>query len=107
MLAKIEDKIVGSCVVSIGEETNFLVTIYVLPGYEGRGIGTKMWDVARNFLDKNKDTIVTVAEYTNAVHFYKKLGFIETGKRIVDDKHKMKSGNIIPELEMKLDKSLL
>jgi ribosomal protein S18 acetylase RimI-like enzyme len=107
LLAKIGDKIVGSCVVSIEEETNSLVTIYVLPGYEGRGIGTKMWSVARNFLDKNKDTIVTVADYTNAVHFYKKLGFVETGKRIVDDKHKMKSGNIIPEIEMKLDKSLI
>jgi hypothetical protein len=47
------------------------------------------------------ESTVEVATYnSNAIAFYKKLGFIETGRRFTNEKTRMKSGSIIPEMEM-------
>jgi hypothetical protein len=46
--------------------------------------------------------VVEVATYnTNAIKFYERLGFVDTGKRISDPKLMMKSGAIIPVMEMR------
>ena len=60
------------------------------------------WKKAKEFFDKSKDIIVQVAIYNKqAISFYKKLGFIDTGKRFSDEKYKMPiSGAVIPEIEM-------
>jgi hypothetical protein len=34
------------------------------------------------------------------MEFYKRLGFQDTGKRWEDEKFKMKSGAVLPQLEM-------
>jgi ribosomal protein S18 acetylase RimI-like enzyme len=45
---------------------------------------------------------VEVATYNaNAIRFYEGLGFVDTGKRMSDPKFTMKSGAIIPEMEMR------
>jgi ribosomal protein S18 acetylase RimI-like enzyme len=100
LIAKDDDKVVGLCSVIKEVERNKLSTLYVLPEYQGKGIGRALWERARGFLDTNKDTYLEVATYNaNAIAFYTKLGFEDTGKRL-DFQGTLKSGNAIPEMEM-------
>ena len=73
-----------------------------MPGLQGRGLGKALWAKASEFLDLTKDTTVEVASYnTKAIEFYRKIGFTETGKQIENEKlRKMKSGAVMPEMEM-------
>ena len=100
LVAKDNDKVVGLCSVMKETERNKLSTLYVLPEYQGKGVGRALWEQACSFLDMNKDTYLEVATYNaNAIAFYSKLGFEDTGKRL-DFHAVMKSGNAIPEMEM-------
>jgi len=100
-VAKEGDRVVGVCYVVVHLEKNQLQSIYVLPGYQGKGVGAALWHEAQKNLDASKDTIVQVATYnTSAIQFYERLGFVDTGKRWSDESFRMKSGAVIPELEM-------
>lgn len=102
LVAKKDGKVVGLCRVFKHPDRNQLYAIYVLPEYHGQGIGTAMWNAAQQYIDSTKHTIVEVATYnTNAIKFYERLGFVDTGKRMSDPKFTMKSGAIIPEMEMR------
>jgi ribosomal protein S18 acetylase RimI-like enzyme len=99
--AKENDHVVGVCRLIKHEDKNELKAIYVLPEYQGRGVGKMFWNKALKFFDSRKDTIVNVVVYnTNAIEFYKKLGFKDTGKRLLDERFRMQSGAIPPEMEM-------
>ena len=102
LIAKDKIKVVGICVIVKEKEFNQLQAIYVLSEYQGKGIGTMLWNEVKKFLNIKKDTIVQLAIYNKqAENFYKKLGFVDTGKRIKDEKYKMPiSGVVIPEMEM-------
>ena len=103
IVAKDGDRVVGMCYAVIHEDKNQLEAIYILPEYHGRGIGTKLWNAVLPFFDKTKDIYVEVADYNEkAIGFYKKLGFIDTGRRFSDERFKMKSGAMLPEMEMKI-----
>lgn len=102
LVAKAGGEVIGVSRVIRDEEFNKLQTLYVLPEHQGKGVGTALWEEGKKFLDTTKDTVLEVATYnTNAINFYKKLGFEDTGRRITDERFRMKSGNIVPELEMK------
>lgn len=103
LVAKDSEKIVGVCRVVIRDEFNQLQAIYLLPEYQGKGIGMKLWDEAKKFFDETKDTIVHVATYNQkAIAFYQKLGFVDTGKRFTEERHRMPvSGVLIPEMAMR------
>ncbi len=101
LLLEYKGEIVALCNVVKEQEYNQLQAIYVLPEYQGLGLGPALWFEAKKFLDANKNTIVHVASYNNrAIRFYEKLGFISTDKVFSDEKFKMRNGAIIPELEM-------
>lgn len=95
-------QIVGLARIIIREEYNQLQAIYVLPEYQGKGIGFKLWNEALRFFDEKKDTVVHVATYnTNAISFYTSLGFTDTGKRFSEERHRMPISKVlIPEMEM-------
>ena len=60
-----------------------------------------LWNEARNFFDPAKDTTVELVSYNvNAINFYTKLGFRDTGERFSRENFRMKSGNSMPEMEM-------
>lgn len=108
LVAKDREKVVAFCFLTKEENKNQLQAIYILPEYQGMGIGTKIWEQVKGFFNKEKDVYVEVAEYNEkAISFYKKLGFVDTGRRWTDENFRMKSGAMMPEMEMKLDKSLL
>jgi len=94
-------KIVGLCRIERLPDKNRLRTIYVLPEYQSKGIGTMMWEEIQKYTDAKKDITVEVATYNKkAIAFYEKLGFQDTGKRFKDERFYMKSKNTIPEIEM-------
>lgn len=102
LVAKDGDTVIGACKAEKCESANDLTAIYVLPSHQGQGIGTMFWEKVKDFFGNKKDIIVHVATYNvQAINFYQKLGFIDTGKRFTKEKHKMPiSGVFIPEMEM-------
>jgi len=101
LIAKEGIKVVGVCRVIVKDDRNQLQAIYILPENQGKGIGSLLWQEAQKYLDSGKDVYVELAVYNkNALEFYKKFGFTDTGRRIQDEKLRMKSGNVIPEMEM-------
>ena len=101
LVAKKGDMTIGVCRVGKHADGNHLYALYVLPEYHRQGVGTALWNIAQRYLDPTKHTLVEVATYNvNAVKFYEKLGFVDTGRRMRDPRFTMKSGAIIPEMEM-------
>lgn len=100
-VAVVDGEVVGVSRLIQEEETNHLQTLYVHPEYQGRGIGTALWKEMRVFLDPEKDTVLEVATYyQNAIDFYEGLGFEDTGERFLEERFRMKSGAIVPEMRM-------
>lgn len=108
LVAEDNGMIVGVCRIYIRETYNQLQAIYVLPVFQGKGIGTILWNRCLDIFDPNKDIIVQVATYnTHAISFYTNLGFQDTGKRFSEERHRMPvSHNLIPEMEMRIEKAL-
>jgi GNAT superfamily N-acetyltransferase len=101
LVAKEGNKIVGVCGVEKDASRNKLRSIYVLPTYQGHGIGKMFWNRVQRFFDPRKDIVVHVASYNkNAIAFYERCGFKDTKKRFTDERHKMRNGAIIPEMEL-------
>jgi len=103
LIAKDGERVIGVCTAIKREAENQLQTIYVLPEYQGRGIGTMLWQESEKFFDPEKDTVIDVADYNaNAIKFYEKLGFADSGKpHRQNERFKMKSGAMISEMEMR------
>lgn len=103
-VAQEEDAIIGVAFLEI-KEKNKLRAIYVLPEETGKGVGSTLWEAVSKHIDPSKEIIVHVATYNErAIAFYKKLGFVDTGKRFTEERHRMPvSGVLIPEMEMRLE----
>lgn len=102
LVAKNNNEVVGVCRVIKEDKLNKLEAIYVLPEFQGQGIGKMFWIEALKFWNNDKIIIVQVASYnSNAIRFYERLGFVDTGKRFTDENLKMPvSGILIPEMEL-------
>lgn len=99
LVAKEEEKILGFIRLRILTDSVELVSLYVHPEYNGKGIGTKLWLWALKELPKSKPITVEVASYTKAVGFYKKIGFVDTGERYTKEKM-LSSGTGMPLMKM-------
>lgn len=94
-------KIVGVCNVLRNEDRNVLRSLYVLPKYQGRGVGSALWDEVQDFLDSEKDTVVEVVDYNQpAIDFYISKGFVATGKQRQEERFRMQSGAIFTGVEL-------
>lgn len=103
-VAEEDTKIVGFCYVSKGNpgEHNKLRAIYVNTTYQGKGVGTLLWQEAEKFFDSDISTDVQVVAYNDkAIGFYKGLGFVETGERITDDEdYRLRTGFVLPLMNL-------
>ena len=100
-VAKDGDRIVGVCRVIIENDSNELKMLYVHPKFQGKGIGKALWKESKKLFNENNRIFVNVATYNNqAIKFYEKLGFKDTGKRFEEEKFRFKNGANIPEMEM-------
>ncbi len=99
-VAKENGEVMGFCYVQKGDEgnPNKLLAIYVSEESQGKGVGTELWNTALSELNPLVDTEVQVVAYNdNAIQFYKRIGFIDEGKRILDDgDYRLKSGTVLP-----------
>jgi ribosomal protein S18 acetylase RimI-like enzyme len=101
LVAKEKDKVVGLCRIIKRKDKSVMEAIYILPEYQRLGIGSSVWREAQKLLDPKKDVVVQVATYnTDAIEFYKRRGFRDTGKRWAEEKFRLKSGAVIPAMEM-------
>jgi ribosomal protein S18 acetylase RimI-like enzyme len=98
-VAKVNQKVVGFCTVVRGSEQNSLAEIYIIPAFQRKKIGRRLWDTARQFIDQNKDTTVALLRFNiRAKKFYEGLGFAETG--VSWEGENLKSGNRTTVIEM-------
>jgi ribosomal protein S18 acetylase RimI-like enzyme len=98
-VAKLNKKVIGFCTVVRGSEQNSLSEIYIIPAFQGKKIGRRLWDSARQFIDRNNDTTVALLRFnTPAKKFYEGLGFAETG--ISWEGENLKNGNDATVIEM-------
>jgi ribosomal protein S18 acetylase RimI-like enzyme len=101
LLAEYQGKIIGLCNAINDICHNEIQAIYVLPKYQGRGLGSSLWKEASKIFDLQKNTFVNVVSYNKqAINFYKKLGFEITGEVFFDERFKMRNGSMFPELRM-------
>ncbi len=104
LIAKNGNLIVGVITIVFHADKNQLKVIYVTPEYQGKGIGKMLWQEVLKHGNPSNKWIVQCATYNErAIGFYTKLGFKDTGKKWLDQKRVMKSGAMIPEMEMELD----
>lgn len=97
-----ENKIIGFCVAGKENENGRIQAIYLCPKYQGKGIGSKLIQAALAYLQNVKSIYLNVVAYnTKAIIFYKKHGFVETGKKgMLDTAAKLPSGKTFPEIEL-------
>ncbi|MBI3231713.1 MAG: GNAT family N-acetyltransferase [Candidatus Doudnabacteria bacterium] len=84
-VARNEYGIIGYCIVT--KDTNPDVpnqfrALYLLPGVRGTGTGRKLMETGFSWLGNDKDIRLEVTTYNeNAINFYKKMGFEDTGEK--------------------------
>ena len=78
-VAKDGEKIIG---VACACSDNWIRTVWVLPKYQGQGIGKKLVQSCINLLQPRGDIYLSTGRQDNdkSLNFYKKLGFVQTGK---------------------------
>ena len=101
-VAESDGKITGFCSAVKEENVNRIMAIYVLPGYQGKGIGKSLIREGFKWLGKDKDILVNVARYNNgSIRFYEKMGFKNTEREgVFDDIARLPTGKVIPEIQM-------
>jgi ribosomal protein S18 acetylase RimI-like enzyme len=102
VVAKVNQKVVGFCTVVRGSEQNSLAEIYIIPAFQGKKIGRRLWDSARQFIDQNNDTTVALLRLnTPAKRFYEGLGFAETGVSWEGENLKNEDGTTVIEMMLR------
>ena len=72
--------VVGMCVAYHDENGGHVGAVYVLPLYQGRGIGKQLMQAALEWLGDAEDIALWAATYVpKPIEFYRRLGFIESG----------------------------
>lgn len=81
------------------EEANEIGGMYVLPAYQGKGLGSKLMKEVLNWLGDEKPIVLSVAAYTpGARALYAGFGFVETNE--LGESPKFKSGALMPSIKM-------
>lgn len=93
----------GFCLGTKFVEYNKVNSLYVLPDWHGRGIGTKLIDHIFGWFDEPKNCFLKVAAYNDkAISFYRRHGFASTG--VIQNFSRHPHGKQIPGLIMRRDK---
>jgi GNAT superfamily N-acetyltransferase len=101
LVAKEANLLIGFCISEKCLENNKLKALYVLPEYQGHGVGKRLISEALNWLGNYKDIILGVVKYNHkAINFYKKFGFFESGDLPFAEWSKLPSGKSLPEIKM-------
>lgn len=101
LVAKDGNKVVAFISLEKGDKENKLGAVYVLPEYQGRGIGKRLIEQGLQWLGSEKNIILDVVIYNDkAIAIYEKLGFKKMGEPPAEDLAKLPSGKTMPEIRM-------
>jgi GNAT superfamily N-acetyltransferase len=105
-VARAGERVVGYTAPERTDEKRRVGAIYVLPGAQGDGVGSRLlrrnidWHRAQ---DAAAPVYLHVAAYNEAaIRFYERAGFVTTGRTAADEIATLPSGAVIPEIEMVL-----
>lgn len=100
-VAKDEGKVVGFIIGRKAEDRNSMGALYVLPEYQGRGLGSRLMETGLAWLGGQKQVAFGVAVYNRrAIQFFERLGFVQTGRPFHSPWTTLPSGKAIPEIEV-------
>ncbi len=100
-IIKENKKVIAFCTAEKKIENNKIGAIYVLPDYQGQGLGTALILKAMEWLGNKKEIFLDVVVYNlKAKHFYCKFGFQEIGETPHQELSKLPSGKTLPEIRM-------
>ena len=102
LVAKEDERVIGVIRLLILDDHIRVRTMYVHPDFTGKGIGTMLWNEAQKHLPSDKNVIAFPAEYTKSIDWYKKIGFVETGEKKVEDEAMPISGIHLKTVKMQL-----
>jgi ribosomal protein S18 acetylase RimI-like enzyme len=104
-VARQEGKVVGFCAPGIISGQRRIGAIYVLPEAQSNGLGSQLLEKAIEWHGRSEDIFLRAATYNEqAIGFYKRNGFEETGRVVQDESEavKLRGAVAIPEIEMVL-----
>jgi len=103
LVAKDQDRIVGFCMVKKEVDRGQIMPLYILPEYQGMGLGKRLISRGIGWLGDKRPIYVNVVTYNSrAIGFYKSCGFTKTDKEVHDTAADFPSGRSTPEIEMVL-----
>ncbi len=105
-VAKVGEEVIGFCGASKDNGIHEIGAIYVLPKYQGRGVGKELIYKAFDWLGNSRDIIVKVVSYNKpSIKFYESVGFKKMGDVKKSEWHKLPTGKLLPEIVMKKKKT--
>jgi GNAT superfamily N-acetyltransferase len=99
-VAVAEGQLIGFVSAIRGGTRNEIKAIYILPSFQGQGIGKRLLGQALTWLGPRKDIRLCIVEHlTSAIEACEKLGFVRTGPA-PDKLLILPSGTPVPVLEL-------
>ena len=95
-----DGNIVGVSSAEVAGGKRKLRVLYVLPEFQGRGLGNRLFDSVMAWHGDN-DIFLKVATYNHrAIRFYVERGFVPLGPVQPEDEMRFDNGMLLPEIEM-------
>ena len=91
---------VGFCKARKADERGEIKGMYIAKELQGKGLGKGLMQKAFEWLGDVDVRLKVVAYNLNAIEFYKKMGFKETGNKVSYDGTLLPNGKDIPRIEM-------
>ena len=102
-VAKVNGKVVGYVDPSIEDGKRRIGAIYVAPEAQGMGVGGRLMQQALDWHGRNEDIFLEVVAYNqNAIDFYKRFGFVQTGIVVKQELNRPSFMKSLPQIEMVL-----
>ncbi len=99
-VAKDGSRIIGFIAARKLDEENKIGAVYILPDYQGKGIGKRLMQKALDWLGNTKKISLEVVTYNKkAVNFYTSFGFTQQGET-THNAARLPNGKIMPEILM-------
>lgn len=100
-VAKDKGEVIGFSVTRKWDDHNEIRAIYVLPDFQWKGVGKRLFEKGLEWLGSDKEIRIGVASYNKkAIDFYKNFGFVENIRPYTLEPHTLPSGKVIPEIQL-------